>query len=87
MASSPEPTERLTELRKVAEAADDGGRAWTWKGGYPQTVLREGDVILVAQTFTDPDHVARFAEFISTFDPPTVLRLLMDLEFRTVADA
>lgn len=76
--------ERLAELLRVARAAqhEDGmDRPWLWKGGYPQTILREGDVTLVAQTFTDPDHVAHFAEFIATFDPPTVLRLLMELEY------
>jgi len=66
----------LEHLRRVAEAADDGGRPWTWGGKYPQSVLREGDVVNVADTFTDPDHPAVFAEFIATFDPPTVLALL-----------
>jgi hypothetical protein len=75
-------TGMFDNMRAVAERADDGRRPWVWKGGYPQTVLREGDVILVAQTFTDPDHTADFAEFIATFDPPTVLGLLDLLEPR-----
>lgn len=66
----------VTELRRIALRANGGGRPWLWKGGYPQTILREGDVTLVAETFTDPDHTADFAEFIAAFDPPTVLRLL-----------
>lgn len=66
----------LDELRRVASAADDLARPWTWEGGYPQTVLRVGDVILVAQCFEEPDRPSVFAEFIATFDPPTVLQLL-----------
>lgn len=75
--------ERLGELRRVAEAADADGREWTWKAsesdgsaGYPQHILRVGDVVLVAQTYDDPDRPATFAEFIAAFDPPTVLALL-----------
>lgn len=63
-------------LTRIAVAANADDRKWIWKGGYPQAILREGDVVLVAETFTDPDHTADFAEFISTFDPPTVLELL-----------
>ena len=80
-----EPT--TSELRRVAEAADDDGRPWTWRaseaggsGGYPQTILRVGDVVLVANCYESPDYPARFAEFIATFDPPTVLALLDRLE-------
>lgn len=75
----PEPD--LERLREVAEAANDGDRAWTWKGGYPQNVLRMGDVVLVADCFAEPDHPADFAEHIATFDPPTVLNLLNLVEF------
>jgi hypothetical protein len=63
-------------LRRVAEAADKGGRPWVWNGGYPQTVIREGDAVLIANTYEEPDHPSTTAEFISTFDPPTVLMLL-----------
>ncbi|MHB1950221.1 MAG: hypothetical protein ACYCQK_01950 [Acidiferrobacteraceae bacterium] len=66
----------IAALRRIAERTDADGRPWLWRGGYPQTVLREGDVILVAETFEDPDQPVAFAEFISTFDPPTVLVLL-----------
>jgi hypothetical protein len=66
----------VQEMRRIAAAADHGGRPWYWSGGYPQSVNREGDVALIADTFTDPDHPASEAEFIATFDPPTVLRLL-----------
>jgi hypothetical protein len=64
------------EMRRVAEAADADGRPWEWTGGYPQRVTREGDVVLVAETFNDPDAPHPFAEFIATFDPPLVLWLL-----------
>lgn len=66
----------LSTLRRVAEAADDERRPWEWQGGYPQRVSREGDVVVVADCFEDPDHPSRFAEFIATFDPPMVLWLL-----------
>lgn len=72
----------LDHFRQVALAADDGRRPWFWRGGYPQTVSREGDAILIADVFEDPDSPARFAEFIATFDPPTVLFLLDLLEER-----
>jgi len=68
--------EMLAELRAVAQAADADGRPWSWSGGYPQRVLREGDVMLVADCFEDSDSPSRFAYFIATFDPPTVLWLL-----------
>lgn len=66
----------LDHLRAVAKRADADGRPWTWAGGYPQAIVREGDVVLVAETFENPDMTADFAEFIATFDPPTVLALL-----------
>jgi hypothetical protein len=70
----------FAHLRRVAEAADADGRPWEWTGGYPQTVTRVGDVILVANVFESPDAPSRFAEFIATFDPPTVLALLTLVE-------
>lgn len=66
----------LDHLWIVATAADANGRPWEWSGEYPQRVLRIGDVAIVAETFQDPDSPARFADFIATFDPPTVLALL-----------
>lgn len=72
----------LDHLRQVAQAADDLRRPWSWQGGYPQTVTRAGDVVLIANTYEDPDSPAPLAEFIATFDPPTVLFLLDLLEER-----
>ena len=66
----------LDHLFAVAQAADEGGRPWEWQGGYPQSVLRVGDVVVVADVFESPDAPSRFADFIATFDPPTVLSLL-----------
>lgn len=66
----------LTSLRRIAEAADADGRTWEWQGGYPQKIIREGDVIVVADCFESPDAPAVFAEHIATFDPPMVLWLL-----------
>lgn len=76
MAGGEHATLDLTSLRTVAEAANADGRPWLWKGVYPQRVLREGDVVIIADCFEDPDHPSRFAEFIATFDPPMVLWLL-----------
>jgi hypothetical protein len=73
----------LTALRRIALAADKGDRPWFWlasqsaeRGGYPQQVLREGDVCLICETYDEPDYPAITPEFIATFDPPTVLSLL-----------
>lgn len=73
----------LTALRRIAVATDKGGRSWFWqasqaatRGGYPQHVLREGDVGLICETYDEPDYPAITPEFIATFDPPTVLALL-----------
>src|ERR1035441_2293123 len=63
----------------LAEAADADGRPWEWSGGYPQTVTRTGDAMLIANTFEGPDFPSTIAEFIATFDPPTVLALLRAL--------
>jgi hypothetical protein len=72
----------LAALRKVAEAADADGRPWEWGGAYPQRILRVGDVAIVAEAFEDPDSPSRFADYIATFDPPTVLALLAAAEGR-----
>ena len=68
----------FASLRRVAENADHGRRPWVIANdkAYPQTILREGDVALIANTFTDPGHDPVEAEFIATFDPPMVLWLL-----------
>jgi hypothetical protein len=66
----------LEEMMRIAEAADAEGRSWEWEHAYPQRVTRVGDVVLVAECFEDPDAPSRFAEFIATFDPPTVLALI-----------
>lgn len=73
----------LTALRRIALAADKGGRPWVWRasdagpsGGYPQHVLRYGDVGLICETYDEPDGPAVTPEFIAAFDPPTVLALL-----------
>lgn len=63
-------------FRSVAEAADNGGRPWEWSGGYPQWIIRQGDAVLIAETYEGPDFPSTIAEFIATFDPPTVLGLL-----------
>jgi hypothetical protein len=66
-------------LRSIAEAADHGGRHWSWTGGYPQQVIRVGDVMLVAETYEGPDFPSTLAEYIAAFDPPTVLALLDEI--------
>ena len=66
----------FSDLKRIADAADADGRPWFWSGAYPQQVTREGDVIVIADCFEDPDHPSRFAEFIATFDPPMVKWLL-----------
>lgn len=43
-------TDELWNLRAIAKRADADGRRWMWAGGYPQTVVRVGDVVLVAET-------------------------------------
>ncbi len=70
--------EALPDLRRVAEAADNGN-PWEWEHAYPQRITRVGDVVLVADCFEDPDSPSVFAEYIATFDPPTVLALLAAL--------
>lgn len=66
----------IAALQRVAESANDFDRPWEWEHAYPQRVTRVGDVALIAECFEDPDSPSRFAEFIATFDPPMVLRLL-----------
>jgi hypothetical protein len=64
-------------LRRIAENADADGRPWEWQGGYPQRIVRVGDGVVVADMV---GRLARFAEHIATFDPPTVLALLAENE-------
>ena len=75
----------LTRLRSIAETEDKGGRRWQWSGGYPQTVTRLGDAVLIANTFDNPDSPSPAAEFIAAFDPPTVLRLLDEVMPQVIA--
>lgn len=59
--------------------ADHGGRHWVHhrtEKGYPQRITREGDVVIVAECFEGPQYPPLFTDFITTFDPPTVLRLI-----------
>jgi hypothetical protein len=78
--------EERERLEGIALAADHGDRPWVWKaseadgsGGYPQQIIRDGDATLVATCYDAPEYPATKAEFIATFDPPTVLRLLASL--------
>lgn len=70
----------LDHLEGIALMADWGGRPWVLRleqpKGYPQTILREGDVVLVAECYEGPQYPPIFGDFITTFDPPTVLRLI-----------
>jgi hypothetical protein len=45
-------------------------------GGYPQQVLRVGDVALICECYDEPDYPSVTAEYIATFDPPTVRALI-----------
>jgi hypothetical protein len=70
-------------LISVACAIDGDARPWTWHaserpdgGGYPQQVIRVGDVALICECYDEPDHPSVTAEYIATFDPPTVRALL-----------
>lgn len=79
-------TEERQRLEAVALAADHEDRPWSWKaseadgsGGYPQQIVRDGDAALIATCYDAPEFAATKAEFIATFDPPTVLRLLAAL--------
>jgi hypothetical protein len=65
-----------TALLRIAILANAYDRPWEWQGGYPQRVVRVGDMVVVADTFESPDRPPRFAEHIAAFDPPTALALL-----------
>lgn len=71
--------DELDRLKRIAASADSGGRRWQASGGYPQSISRLGDAVLIAQTFVDPDSPSTEAEFIAAFDPPTVRRLLEEV--------
>jgi hypothetical protein len=71
----------VADLRAIAAAAYTGDHhPWEWTGvgehGYPQQILQQGDVVLIAECYEGPDHPSSIAEFIATFDPPTVTALL-----------
>jgi hypothetical protein len=79
----------LDNLEGVALMADHGGRRWVHRRsdkGYPQTILREGDVVLVAECFEGPQYPPLFTDFITTFDPPTVLRLIAAARDRGITE-
>jgi hypothetical protein len=71
------PSTRLDDIRARVDAAAPDGRKWTWKGGYPQTVLSVGDVTLIAETFENPDKPSTCAEFIA--HAPEDIRYLLFL--------
>ena len=56
------------------------GRSWTWtagkNGGYPQHVISEGNVLLIAETYDEPDRAAATAAYIAALDPATVRALV-----------
>lgn len=74
-----EQNAEIERLRSVAGAAMTG-HSWEWSGrgehGYPQQVISQGDAALIAECYEGPDFPSSIAEFIATFDPPTVLNLL-----------
>lgn len=82
--------ERLSELRRIAEAATPG--PWEVALGSGIAVCtqvvgwRDGKVVFVADCLPDdaldvaePDHRPNL-DYIATFDPPTVLALLDEVE-------
>jgi hypothetical protein len=70
----------LARLRSIAEAVGDRPRDWEWAGGYPQQVISQGNVHLIAECYEDPDSPSTVAEYIATFDPRTILALLAEVE-------
>ena len=76
----------IVRLAAIAEAVNDDDRAWAWRVNKPdahQTVFRMGDAALIAETFDSTSNAPHVdgrpvgtAEYIATFDPPTVLALL-----------
>lgn len=74
-------------LRQVAEAVSDRPREWRWSGQYPQQIISQGNVVIIAECHESPDHPSRHAEYIATFDPVTILALLDEVgHLRTVFD-
>jgi len=74
--------EELDAVEGAALMADHGGRRWLLRQnakGYPQTVIRDSDVVLVAECFEGPEYPPVFADHITTSDPATVLRLIAEL--------
>lgn len=75
--------EELAEVEGCALMADHGGRRWIRKDplkGYPQTIFRDGDVVLVAQCYEGPEtYPPLFADHIARSDPATILRLTAEL--------
>lgn len=77
----------LDHLEELANAFSEGlapsWRRWTWiagkNGGYPQRVLSVGNVLLVAETYDDPDRGATVAPYLAALDPGTVLALVAEV--------
>lgn len=72
----------LDDIEGAALRADHEGRRWVMDlptKGYPQRVLRQGDVVLVAECYEGPQFPPVFADHIIRSDPATVLRLVADL--------
>lgn len=80
-------------LRTIAQAADTvggnggGGRRWVAQPslnpehpGYPQSIVRMGDVVLIATTYDEPTGPLTLAQYIAAVSPPVVLALLDELD-------
>lgn len=75
--------EELDEIEGAALVADHGGRRWFRRDptkGYPQSIIREGDGVLVADCYEGPEvYPPFFADHIARSDPATVLRLVAEI--------
>lgn len=74
----------VAALRKVVNAMGEHERPREWHyrtgcNGYPQTVYSEGDVCEIAVATNAPERPIA-ANYITTFDPPTVLAMLDEIE-------
>lgn len=78
---------KIDAMLAAAEAAstnsDGGGYYRRWllcthrRDLYPQTIEREGDVVLVAECFEGPEHPPVFANHICESDPISVRELVL----------
>lgn len=73
----------LDALEALAMAVGDRPRAWEWRGvgdeGYPQQVVSQGNVHLIAECYEGPEHPSTIAEYIAGMDPVTVLELVAEV--------